>query len=129
VKRNLWPSEASFSTEKNMRAVDLLPPILNERHSLRRHRRRGARAEATAPHVAAPATDGAIQAPSAPSPPSASEAPYPAPTPSIDPAVERVRRAGGPIDNACYSCSCGLVFAAAVSTTVSCPRCGADQGW
>jgi hypothetical protein len=46
-----------------------------------------------------------------------------------DPAVARVRSAGGPIDNASYSCSCGLVFAASVSTTVRCPHCGADQAW
>lgn len=41
----------------------------------------------------------------------------------------RLREAGGPMDNASYSCACGLVFAAAVSTTVSCPHCGADQAW
>jgi hypothetical protein len=41
----------------------------------------------------------------------------------------RVREAGGPMDNASYSCACGMVFAAAVSTTVSCPHCGADQAW
>jgi hypothetical protein len=105
-----------------MRAADLLPPILNERHSPRRRRRRGARAEAVTPRalVTADATQTALaQSPSAAS----------APAPHGDPAVERARRAGGPIDNACYACSCGLVFAAAVSTTVSCPRCGADQGW
>lgn len=57
--------------------------------------------------------------------------------PARDTAVEsatvtlerRAREAGGPIDNASYSCECGLVFAAAVSTTVSCPHCGADQAW
>lgn len=42
---------------------------------------------------------------------------------------QRVREAGGPIDNASYSCACGMVFAAAVSTTVSCPHCGAGQAW
>ena len=46
-----------------------------------------------------------------------------------DMTVTRVRRAGGPIDNACYTCSCGFVFAASVSTTVRCPHCGADQAW
>ncbi len=50
-------------------------------------------------------------------------------TPNQDPAVARVRNAGGPIDNACYTCSCGFVFAASVSTTVACPHCGADQAW
>jgi hypothetical protein len=46
-----------------------------------------------------------------------------------DPAVVRVRNAGGPIDNASYTCACGFVFAASVSTTVRCPHCGAGQAW
>jgi hypothetical protein len=46
-----------------------------------------------------------------------------------DPAVERVREAGGPVDRAYYSCSCGYLFSASVSTTVSCPECGSDQAW
>jgi hypothetical protein len=46
-----------------------------------------------------------------------------------DLAVERVREAGGPIDRASYSCSCGYLFSASVSTSVSCPHCGADQAW
>lgn len=46
-----------------------------------------------------------------------------------DPAVERVREAGGPVDRACYSCACGYVFSASVSTSVSCPHCGCDQAW
>jgi hypothetical protein len=46
-----------------------------------------------------------------------------------DPAVERVREAGGPIDQAVYSCQCGCLFRAAVSTTVPCPHCGTDQAW
>ncbi|HEY5045333.1 MAG TPA: hypothetical protein VII53_05705 [Solirubrobacteraceae bacterium] len=46
-----------------------------------------------------------------------------------DIAVERVRAAGGPLDRASYSCECGYVFAAPVSTTVACPHCGADQAW
>jgi len=32
-------------------------------------------------------------------------------------------------DSACYACSCGYVFNAAVSTSVSCPHCGARQAW
>jgi hypothetical protein len=43
--------------------------------------------------------------------------------------VQRARLAGGPIDNASYTCACGFVFAASVSTTVACPHCGADQAW
>jgi hypothetical protein len=46
-----------------------------------------------------------------------------------DPAVKRVREAGGPIDRASYSCACGYLFSASVSTSVSCPHCGAEQAW
>jgi hypothetical protein len=46
-----------------------------------------------------------------------------------DTMVARVRSAGGPIDNASYTCACGYVFAASVSTTVACPHCGAEQAW
>jgi hypothetical protein len=46
-----------------------------------------------------------------------------------DLAAEQVRRAGGPLDLAVYSCSCGYLFSASVSTTVACPHCGADQAW
>jgi predicted Zn-ribbon and HTH transcriptional regulator len=46
-----------------------------------------------------------------------------------DPAVERVRSAGGPIDEAAYVCECGFSFRAPVSTTVACPHCRAQQAW
>jgi hypothetical protein len=46
-----------------------------------------------------------------------------------DIAVERARAAGGPLDEASYSCQCGYLFAAPVSTTVACPHCGAGQAW
>ena len=46
-----------------------------------------------------------------------------------DPAVQRVREAGGPVDSASYSCACGCLFSASVSTSVSCPHCGAEQAW
>jgi hypothetical protein len=46
-----------------------------------------------------------------------------------DPAVLRVRRAGGPVDEASYTCECGFVFRARVSTTVACPHCEAQQPW
>ena len=59
-----------------------------------------------------------------------------APSPSLGPgsgpcdlAVERVRDAGGPVDRASYSCECGYVFLAPVSTTVTCPHCRAGQTW
>jgi hypothetical protein len=32
-------------------------------------------------------------------------------------------------DRAVYSCSCGYVFDAAVSTSVDCPHCGHTQAW
>lgn len=43
--------------------------------------------------------------------------------------VERVREAGGPVDRASYSCACGYLFSASVSTSVSCPHCGVYQAW
>jgi len=43
--------------------------------------------------------------------------------------LERARTAGGPLDEACYSCACGFVFTAAVSTSVACPHCGCQQAW
>jgi hypothetical protein len=32
-------------------------------------------------------------------------------------------------DTATYNCSCGLVFEAAVQTSVDCPHCGGQQAW
>jgi hypothetical protein len=46
-----------------------------------------------------------------------------------DPAAQRVREAGGPLDRASYTCVCGYVFLAPVSTTVACPHCHAAQAW
>jgi hypothetical protein len=48
---------------------------------------------------------------------------------SPDSSVERARDAGGPLDRASYSCQCGYVFVAPVSTSVSCPNCKAGQAW
>jgi hypothetical protein len=48
---------------------------------------------------------------------------------ACDPAVARVREAGGPVDQASYNCQCGCVFSAPVSTTVPCPHCGVAQAW
>jgi hypothetical protein len=50
-------------------------------------------------------------------------------TATSDPAVQRVRDAGGPIDRASYTCACGYLFSASVSTSVMCPHCGAGQAW
>jgi hypothetical protein len=58
--------------------------------------------------------------------------PRPVPEPvarPADAAAQRVRDAGGPIDRASYSCECGFLFQATVSTTVVCPHCGAGQAW
>jgi hypothetical protein len=41
----------------------------------------------------------------------------------------RARNAGGPQDQALYGCSCGCSFAADVSASVPCPRCGELQAW
>jgi rubrerythrin len=41
----------------------------------------------------------------------------------------RMRESGGPDDRAVYSCSCGYVFEADVSTSVTCPHCGTGQAW
>jgi hypothetical protein len=49
--------------------------------------------------------------------------------PRLDLDAARVREAGGPLDQAQYTCSCGYVFDAAVSTTVACPNCGDNQAW
>jgi hypothetical protein len=52
----------------------------------------------------------------------------PAP-PATSLARERNKRANVSEDTATYSCGCGYVFTAPVSTTVDCPHCGADQAW
>jgi hypothetical protein len=88
---------------------NLLHPLGEHRHA-----RRGAHGRTPAP-IEAPAT--ALGAPAA------------ALVHAGDAAVERVREAGGPVDRAYYICSCGYLFSASVSTTVSCPECGSDQAW
>jgi hypothetical protein len=54
--------------------------------------------------------------------------PEPLPEP-MHPAERRMRDAGGPDDRACYSCACGYLFEAPVSTSVRCPHCQAEQAW
>ena len=44
-------------------------------------------------------------------------------------AEKRVRESGGPEDRAFYTCSCGYAFDAEVTTSVTCPHCGAGQAW
>jgi hypothetical protein len=60
--------------------------------------------------------------------PAVAAAPAPAP-PQPDLDACKVREAGGPLDTAAYVCLCGFAFAAAVSTSVECPHCGAAQAW
>ena len=63
------------------------------------------------------------------SPPRRGHADAPAASPApVDPEA-LVREAGGPEDTETHACQCGYVFEAAVSTSVSCPHCGAGQAW
>lgn len=48
---------------------------------------------------------------------------------TTSPGRERNKRANVSQDAAVYSCSCGYVFKAAVTTNVGCPHCGTDQAW
>ena len=48
---------------------------------------------------------------------------------TLTPGRERNKRANVNQDAALYSCSCGYVFKAAVTTNVGCPHCGTDQAW
>ena len=45
------------------------------------------------------------------------------------PVRRRRREAGGLQDEAVYTCECGFVFHAPVSTSVGCPHCGGAQAW
>lgn len=50
--------------------------------------------------------------------------------PTQDTANSRRRReAGVSEDHAVYTCQCGYVFEALVSTSVGCPHCGDSQAW
>ena len=56
--------------------------------------------------------------------------PAPPPTEDLDLSNERrARESGGPEDRAMYTCTCGFVFEAEVSTSVACPHCGTAQAW
>jgi hypothetical protein len=46
------------------------------------------------------------------------------------PSPEPRDKRGGPTqDRAMYTCQCGFVFQATVSTSVGCPHCGDTQAW
>jgi hypothetical protein len=67
-----------------------------------------------------------------PHPPEREEPVPPAPPPVADDDLadeRRARESGGPEDRAMYTCTCGYVFEANVSTSVACPHCGAGQAW
>jgi hypothetical protein len=49
--------------------------------------------------------------------------------PATAPARERNQRANLTQDTALYSCGCGYVFTAPVTTSVGCPHCGTAQAW
>lgn len=56
--------------------------------------------------------------------------PQPGHSSRVNGASPRDRRHGGPSeDRALYSCECGFVFEALVTTSVGCPRCGNTQAW
>jgi hypothetical protein len=93
--------------------MSMRPGLLQTLGGSRDRRRHRGRHAAGRPHPAA----GAAKAISV-------EVSHPA-----DPAAQRVREAGGPIDWAAYTCECGYAFSAPVSTTVHCPHCGAGQAW
>ena len=48
---------------------------------------------------------------------------------TVSPGRERNKRANVSQDAATYSCSCGYIFKAAVTTSVGCPHCGSSQAW
>jgi hypothetical protein len=100
-------------------------PLGDRRHP--RHRRRGGepagpQAQWTIATHAPPAAPSRVEAAPIPQEPHTLTAP-------LDLDVQRVQEAGGPIDHASYSCQCGYLFSADVSTTVSCPHCGTSQAW
>jgi hypothetical protein len=43
--------------------------------------------------------------------------------------MRRRREVGGMQDEAVYTCECGFVFHAPVSTSVGCPHCNGAQTW
>ena len=95
----------------------LLHPLGEGRHTRRHRRRRGAPSAEPAATAVEPL---AVPSSEPASPPSAHVP---------DPDVQRVQEAGGPEDHASYSCACGYLFSADVSTSVTCPHCGTDQAW
>jgi hypothetical protein len=48
---------------------------------------------------------------------------------AVTPARERNQRANLSQDAALYTCGCGYIFTAPVTTSVGCPHCGCAQAW
>ena len=48
---------------------------------------------------------------------------------AVNPKRERYKKANVNQDEALYHCACGYVFKAPVTTSVTCPNCGAPQAW
>ena len=97
------------------------PRVLLHPLAERQSRRRRPARRAVSTHLRRDEPTFAAQAPATREPAATTEA--------RDIAVERVRASGGPLDQASYSCQCGYLFAAPVTTTVSCPHCSAEQAW
>jgi hypothetical protein len=100
-------------------------PLRERRHTWRHRTRAAAPATVTSP-AALVTTAEALAAPPTVTTPAALGATA---ARDCDPAVARVREAGGPIDQASYICQCGYLFRAPVSTSVTCPHCGSGQAW
>jgi hypothetical protein len=49
--------------------------------------------------------------------------------PAVTAARERNQRANLSQDAALYTCGCGYIFTAPVTTSVGCPHCGCAQAW
>ena len=99
--------------------------LLRPKSGDRRHLRRGGRRHRSATFATgeAAATDTADVVAVAEQPDTRGVAP------TADAQARQVRAAGGPLDQASYTCGCGCLFLAAVTTTVQCPHCGDTQAW
>lgn len=49
--------------------------------------------------------------------------------PAVRAETPRIQEGELPQDQAVYTCQCGFVFEALVSTSVNCPHCGSTQAW
>jgi hypothetical protein len=110
-----------------MRAL-LLHPKSHDRRQLRRERARRQRRAIFAPDALA-AADAVVATDTVEVSAVAAQTDMRGAAPATDAQARQVRAAGGPLDRASYTCGCGYVFLAAVTTTVQCPHCGDAQAW